>query len=318
MIKVSIILCTYNRCQLLVSALESAAALHAPESIDYELVVVDNNSNDQTCSVIEDFCRRYPTRFRYLFERQQGKSHALNAGIRNARGDILAFMDDDVTVEPTWLENLIAALQDSQWAGSGGRILPIWTCSAPRWLPLEDWRALAPLAMFDLGPEAGLLTEPPFGTNMAFRKVMFEKYGTFRTDLGPRPGSEVRNEDTEFGARLLAAGERLRYEPTAVVHHSVSENRLQQKYFLEWWFGKGRANIREFGIRPNTKWYFVGIPLYLFRNLAVGTLRWMMAADPSLRFSHRLKVWSKVGEIVECYRQRLNLDRACNTEVMFP
>jgi len=120
MIKVSIILCTYNRCRLLVSALESAAALQVPESIDYEIVVVDNNSKDQTRSVIEGFCSRYPRRFRYLFERQQGKSHALNAGIRNAQGDILAFMDDDVTVEPTWLENLIAPLQDSQWAGSGG------------------------------------------------------------------------------------------------------------------------------------------------------------------------------------------------------
>ena len=68
MIKVSIILCTYNRCQLLVSALESAAALKMSESIDYEIVVVDNNSNDQTRAVIEDFCRRYPERFRYLYE----------------------------------------------------------------------------------------------------------------------------------------------------------------------------------------------------------------------------------------------------------
>ena len=310
MIKVSIILCTYNRCQLLVSALESAAALQVSESIDYEIIVVDNNSNDQTRSVIEDFCRRYPKRFRYLFERQQGKSHALNAGMRNARGDILAFMDDDVTVEPTWLENLVAALHDSQWAGCGGRILPIWTCPPPRWLPLD----LAPLAMFDLGPEAGPLTEPPFGANMAFRKVMFERYGTFRTDLGPRPGSEIRSEDTEFGARLLAAGERLRYEPTAVVHHGVCENRLQRKYFLDWWFAKGRANIREFGIRPKTKWYFVGIPLYLFRNLGAATLQWITAVEPNLRFSRRLAVWSKVGEIAECYRQRLTVNRVCNMD----
>ena len=63
------------------------------------------------------------------------------------------------------------------------------------------------------------LSQPPFGTNMAFQKKVFEKHGGFRLDLGPRPGSELRNEDTEFGRRLLAAGERLRYEPSATVYH---------------------------------------------------------------------------------------------------
>ena len=71
---------------------------------------------------------------------------------------------------------------------------------------------------------------------------MFEKYGGFRTDLGPRPGSEIRSEDTEFGWRLLAAGERLRYEPSAVVYHSVSgESASDKQYFLAWWFDKARA-----------------------------------------------------------------------------
>ena len=301
---ITVILCTYNRCQSLAKALESIAASVLPESVEWEVLVMDNNSNDQTHELVEDFCRRYPHRFRYMFEPRPGKSHALNAGIREARGDVLAFIDDDVTVEPTWLQNLTARLRNGEWTGSGGRVLPERNFSLPRWLTLEECYALGPLAMFDLGPDVGELSEPPFGNNMAFQKQMFKKYGCFRIDLGPQPGSEIRSEDTEFGERLLAAGERLRYEPSAVVYHSVPENRLQKKYFLVWWFDKARADLRTCGVPPKTKWFVIGIPLYMFRRLAVWTLRWMAAVKPARRFSCKLKVWGTLGGIVESYHQR--------------
>ena len=134
-------------------------------------------------------------------------------------------MDDDVTVEPTWLQNLTASLHGRDWMGAGGRVLPVWRQSPPPWLP-EGRYSLAPLVVFDLGLEAGPISEPPFGTNMAFRREVFERCGGFRTDLGPRPGSQIRGEDTEFGRRLLDGGEPLRYEPSAVVYHPVPEERL--------------------------------------------------------------------------------------------
>lgn len=303
--KITVILCTYNRAGDLANALNSVAASTLPQSTEWEVLVVDNNSTDQTPTVVEGFCLRFPGRFRYLFEPQQGKSHALNAGIQEARGDLLAFMDDDVTVEPTWLQNLTAALSDGEWVGSGGRILPERTFQVPRWLSVEGRYALAPLALFDLGEQTGPLNEPPFGTNMAFQKNMFDKYGGFRTDLGPRPGNEIRNEDTEFGRRLLLAGERLRYEPSAVVYHSVSHNRIQKRYFLTWWFDKARADIREFGLSPDTKWSVAGIPLKMFPRLALWTVRWVLALDPSSRFSNKIKAWGMAGQIVECCHQAL-------------
>jgi glycosyltransferase involved in cell wall biosynthesis len=302
--KVTLILCTYNRCQLLVKALESIAVQSLPNDVEWEVLVVDNNSDDQTCEVVTDFSRRYPGRFRYLFEPRPGKSHALNSGIQDAQGDVLAFTDDDVIVEPTWLQQLTTHLRDGAWAGSGGRTLPERTFSPPRWLSLEGKYALGPFAVFDLGCSAGNLTEPPFGNNMAFRKEMFEKHGGFRTDLGPRPGSEIRSEDCEFGRRLLAAGELLHYEPSAVVYHTVPENRLQKNYFLEWWFDKARADIREAGIESKTKWLVFGVPLYSFRRLAVWTLRWLFAVEPSRRFSCKLNVWITLGMIVESYGSR--------------
>jgi glycosyltransferase involved in cell wall biosynthesis len=301
--KITVILCTYNRCQSLAKALDSIAKSIVPESTEWEVLVVDNNSDDQTREVAQDFCRRYPNRFRYLFEPRQGKSYALNSGIQEARGDVLAFMDDDVTVESTWLRNLTAGLCSGEWAGAGGRILPQWTCAPPSWFPEKDWFGMAPLAMFDLGLEPGPLTDPPFGTNMAFHRRMFEKYGVFRTDLGPRSDNEIRSEDTEFGGRLLAAGERLKYEPAAVVHHSVPPKRLQRQYFLTWWFDKGRADIREAGVSAETTWFVCGVPLHLLRKLAAGTLRWMVTIEPSRRFAYKLTVWMLAGKTLESYRQ---------------
>jgi len=298
----TVILCTYNRCDSLVRALESAAALTLPDSHDWEVLVVDNNSTDRTRQVVDELSRRCPGRFRYLFEPQQGKSFALNAGIREAHGDVLAFVDDDATVEPSWLRNLTASLQDGRWAGAAGRILPQRNFTAPRWLSLEGWKTRAPLVIYDLGPNAGELNDLPFGTNMAFRREMFEQYGGFRSDLGPRP-SEVRGEDSEFAARLLRAGERLRYEPSAVVYHEVPEARLRKAYFLRWWLDKARADIRAFGIPADTRGSIAGVPLVFFLKLATSTVRWMLSFEPALRFSRKIDVWIMAGRITECRRQ---------------
>ena len=269
---ITVILCTYNRAETLSKALESVAFSELPESVEWEVLVVDNNSRDQTHDVVEEFCRRYPGRFRYLFEPQQGKSHALNSGIREARGDILAFMDDDVTVQPTWLQNLTAALHNKDWAGAGGRILPEQTFTPPHWLALKG-----PYAM------GGVLA------------------------LGPGPDENIPrfNEDTEFGRRLKSAGERLRYEPLAIVYHGVPENRRRKEYFLDWYFGFGRALVHEGG-RGRDVW---GIPRPYFGILKTGTtsmieltLRWMLAVKPQQRFFYKALVWREAGRIAEMYR----------------
>ena len=304
--KITVILCTYNRCLSLGKTLESIAASTCPGWIDWGVLVVDNNSKDQTRAVVEDFCRRYPDRFRYVFEPQQGKSYALNAGIREARGDVLAFTDDDVTFEPTWLQNLTDPLRDGIWAGVGGRTVLAEPFCPPRWLPLgepDSFEVLA--ASFDRGPEPCELREAPYGANMAFRKEMFLKYGGFRTDLGPRPGSQVRDEDTEFGRRLLAAGERLRYEPTAVAYHPLQKERVSKRHLLAWWFDYGRATVRQWTRKPDV-W---GIPRHYLSILNMMGIclpqrifRWMCAADPRRRFANKCWVWSVAGQILESYR----------------
>ncbi len=122
---------------------------------------------------------------------------------------------------------------------------------------------------------------------MAFRREMFEKHGFFRTDLGPQPGSEIRSEDTEFGRRLMAAGEKLLYEPSAIAYHPVHENRMQKNFFLRWHFDYGRAMVREWGSGPD----ILGISRRRFTLLKLSgaslpweVLRWAVILNPQRRF----------------------------------
>jgi glycosyltransferase involved in cell wall biosynthesis len=302
---ISVILCTYNRCVSLARALNSLAVSSLPEGTEWEVLVVDNNSKDQTREVVERFCQSYPERFRYFFEPRQGKSNALNSGIREAHGEILVFTDDDVTVEPAWLEYLTAPLHNARWAGCGGRILPEPGFSPPPWLaidgPMNQLGALC--AYFEPADLPGELDRPPIGANMAFRRETFLKYGGFRTDLGPRPGSELRHEDTEFGRRLMAGGDRLCYVPSAIVYHEIHPSRVQKSFFLSWWFGIGRGSIRETGKIPSTAKI-----LRIVARIVLRTLKSVLGVNSQRRFYSKCWLWYEVGMIVEIYQHARRSD----------
>lgn len=307
---VTVIVCTYNRCESLTRALQSIVVLKFTDFVEWEVLIVDNNSTDETRTVVEQFVSQYPGHFRYLFEPHPGKSHALNAGIRAARGDILAFLDDDVTVEPTWLENLTRSLQNDSWGGTGGRTFLQQSFTPPRWLALDGPYNMGGIlaALFDLGEKPCTLERAPFGVNMAFKKRLFEKYGGFRTDLGPSPSREIPRpcEDTEFGCRVMDAGERLRYEPSAIVYHELPKSRITKEYFLTWWFDYGRAGVRILGTRPDM-WGFPRHYLSMVKAvtmLGVRTLSWMFAFGSQVRFYRKCWVWKTAGEINEMYRTR--------------
>ena len=133
---------------------------------------------------MEAFSRCRSGRFRYLFEPHPGKSYALNAGIAAAKGDALAFMDDDVTIVPEWLWNLVAPLRDGGFAGTGGRVVPRWATEPPNWLPNEGWASTGPLVSFDRGSEGHTLEDSPFGTNMAYLRRVFEHMADFESIWG--------------------------------------------------------------------------------------------------------------------------------------
>jgi len=308
--KITVILCTYNRAAILPTALQSVAASKLPDSVHWEVLVVDNNSKDNTKAIVADFMARFPGRFRYLFEPRQGKSNALNAGIRASEGEIIAFLDDDVTVEPTWLANLSQPLLSGEWFGAGGRVKALHTVPLPPWLSFDPPYDLGGTicGTFDCGEIPGELLRAPNGSCMAYRRQIFERFGLFRTDLGPSDDGDTPrpNEDTEFGRRVLAAGIKLRYEPCAIIYHPVVSERLHKNYFLTWWFDFGRALIREKGQRRP----FMGLPRHVFsipslivRCLSVRAFRWLTSVHTQKRFYWKCWVWMTMGQITEIHRQ---------------
>ena len=297
--KVSVLVCTYNRADALVASLRSLAQLSVPPDLTWEVLVVDNNSKDQTRAVAESFSAEFPGRFRYIFEARQGKSYALNTGIKGATGDILAFTDDDATVDPRWLQELTSAIERFDCVGAGGKIVPVWTFPRPDWLVLDGpHKLMDAVVSLDLGSEPRPVRTAVYGVNMAFRREAFQKYGDFRKDLGPTVGNEVRGEDSEFCRRLLKAGETLVYVPGAIVYHPVEKKRMEKRYFQVWYLGRGRASVREGGIPPEAVRYF-GVPRYLIASFCRNLLKWFFCPGARRRFYHKLSAYETWGQILE-------------------
>lgn len=305
---VTVIVCTYNRCQSLHTTLESISEMIVPEALRWKVLVVDNNSTDQTREVISDFCQRFPERFRYIHESQQGLSCARNTGIREADGEILVFTDDDIVVEPDWLVKLTSPLGNAEWVGVGGRVMAANDFKCPNWLSLTgNYNLGGVLALHEPNVKESIASRSVVGANMCFRAEVFQRHGLFRADLGRTGNSMIGNEDTEFSNRLIARGERLCYEPSAVVHHAIPAHRLTKKYFLRFWYDYGRARVRESanrsGICGIPRWWF-SILLIVLNVLPIRLRLWLFARDPKQRFFFKCTVWRTFGELTELPRIR--------------
>jgi len=307
---VSIILCTYDRAQRLAVTLGDLLALEAPAGCEWEIVVVDNNSHDDTAAVVKSFVDQYPGRIRYLFEPLQGKSFALNQAVRQTEGESLFFTDDDVRVDRGWMKALLTRFEEhSECIGIGGRLVPVLPEAKPIELDEEEIRRFH---SFDFGEKAINLKESPFGGNMAYRRDAFLRYGFFRTDLGPtgfdRGGL---SEDSEFARRLMDSGESICYEPEAVVHHPVQAERLTVQYLDHWHFQYGRALWRR-EEHPTSAPSVFSMPLYLLRLFLGRWLQWIATVSPKERRHRRWKVELLRGQIHEA---RYEKSRPENNEV---
>jgi GT2 family glycosyltransferase len=298
---VSVILSTYNRAAHLRHALSSLCELDQSKIGAWELIVVDNNSSDDTREVVEEYQRTFPATLRYLFCGSQGKSHAMNAGIAAAQAELLAFTDDDVTFDHQWLNSIQEAMAEPGVMGVGGRIVPIWDRPPPKWYSEDGrYRLMGVIVKYDLGPAGRPVdsTCPPLGANMAFRRAAFERHGMIRPDVGRFRRTMLYGEDTEFGRRLLAAGERIVYSPGAVVYHPVEPERLHKGYALRWYYYYGRSLARLDPPPPNSVRY-LGVPRFLFRTLATNLLLWTASLMARRRFYYKTLAYLTWGSILE-------------------
>jgi glucosyl-dolichyl phosphate glucuronosyltransferase len=283
----SIVIATHNRAVELRQTLDSLARLRTAD--DWEVLVVDNNSTDDTREVITTHAKTFPAPLQYLFETQPGRSPALNAGIRAARGRIIATTDDDVRVPADWLDQAGAALDALGCDYVGGRVLPIWNGPRPGWLPERSGRHWAVIALLDYGPESiEFGARMPLGVNMAFRRSVFDRAGLWNPGVGRRAGTLLGQEVREWCVRARTAGLRGCYAPAMIVEHVIPAARLTKKYFRRWYYWRGAARAILFaqsGLDPETPQQttldftrvpqIFGVPRYLYRKALVVMGRWV-------------------------------------------
>jgi GT2 family glycosyltransferase len=302
-LEVSIVMSTYNRAAMLPRAL--AALLAQSRAVPHEIIVVNNNSTDDTAAVVQRHVEEHPERVRYVFEGRQGLSYGRNAGIRAARGSIIAFTDDDVDVAPDWLERLAAAFAACPGAAYiGGRVLPRWKTPPPRWLTTAHW---SPLALQDYGDkplEAGAARPICLvGANLAFRADVFKRVGLFTGQFGRIRDGIGSTEDHDMQLRIWQAGLHGMYVPEVVMLAEIQPDRFDRSYHRRWHRGHGRhcarmrlremvpADMAPMG-RPANLMMLYGAPAFVYREVALTARRWVEAVvrrrDP-LFYSDRMR-----------------------------
>jgi glycosyltransferase involved in cell wall biosynthesis len=267
------------------------------------LIVVDNNSDDHTQDVVRFHAESCNFRIDCIKEKIQGIAYARNLGIRSSRGRVIAFTDDDVTVDKLWLQRIMAVFDEHGAVCAGGKILPIWEAPRPEWLKENFSRVLA---LLDYGDNFRHMREPLlWGANIAVSSDAFRKFGLFSTRLGRVPGKLYGGEEIHFIRKLIEARERVLYTPEAVVYHHIPTERMKKAYFRKWRFDVGE----QFGLMPedNPLKKIGSVPFYIMPRLAFHSSRYLfhvLTLDPQA-FEYELNVAELLGMIVGRLKYRL-------------
>ena len=325
---VSVVVPTYNRAEELRSTLQSINQIRTNRR--WQIIVVDNASTDATQKVVLEAARNAPVDLKYVFEAEPGRSAALNTGIRHSTGNVVLTTDDDVRVQPDWLDAAVDALQEFQCAYLTGRVLPIWGASPPSWLSPKDGLIRGALGLLDFGSAPiQLIHKSPIGVNAAFRRDAFDRVGLFDTAVGRKPGTLLGQEVREWFLRARSAGLRGYYVPHMVVNHIVPASRLTKHYFRRWFYWHGISRALMYERRPvdmaspeHTELDFskvphvAGVPRYLYRSAAacaVSVVAAHLRRDPVAAFEAELKLWRFAGIARQRWKDRGRQTHTCTS-----
>ena len=297
-----VIIATYNRCALLSKTLKSLLAAKRPEGLSISVTVVDNNSTDNTPTVVEEIANGgTPFPIRYLFEPKPGKSYALNAGLRSTSGSLVGMIDDDEEIDSTWFQVILDRFKRKNIDFIGGPCHPNWTVAKPDWVT------------FDVGAAVGWVNwgcdEKPFernggillGGNAVIRRSVFQIVGEYDVNLGRTAKGLLSYEDSDMYYRILAAGFHGLYVPSLIIHHFVAPERLQKNYHRRWHWGNGISTgvlaRREAAVTVE----ILGIPRWKLAccgKALVHRLAGLVGlAEKTASFHAELKVWNLFGFI---------------------
>ncbi len=224
---ITVVICTYNRDKFIGAALECLARQTLTPSL-FEIVVVDNNSTDNTAFISKNFITAHPElNARYVLETNRGLSFARNRGIEEAKAPIITFMDDDAEAVPGFLESILHFLKDHPTtAGIGGKVIPRYSEEKePRWMSkyLNGY-----VGLLDYGNEPkrfGKGMKYPAGCNMTYSREILLKAGGFNNQL------TFRSDDKFIFHQVSKLSTEIYYLPQAMLYHNIDSERLSFSSF---------------------------------------------------------------------------------------
>lgn len=237
----TVVICTYNRSNLLKLALTSLE----DQSIDqesFEVIVVDNNSTDDTSNIAKKICDRYST-WRYVFEKKQGLSHARNRGIKEARGRYIGYLDDDGKASKHWVKTALNIMENEKPDVFGGPYYAFYNSSKPDWWK-DEYRSNEPSTV----PRSLKEGEYVNGGNMFFKKELLKELGGFKTDLGMQGEKIAMGEETELQMRIRKQypNKKIFSDPKLYIYHLVHEKKMSLKWIVKHKFYDGRSSSSVF------------------------------------------------------------------------
>jgi len=296
--EVSIIICTHNRRARLLRACASLSQqVYPPDR--FELIVVDNASEDGTAEAVEHFRHTSPFRCRGIAEPALGKSRALNAGAAAARGALLVFTDDDCEPRPEWLRALTQPFAEPDVGVVGGPVLSHFSPEVEA-DPEKRFIARKFFGSFSLGEQLRELRgrESPLGANLAVRAEAFRRVGGFAPFLGPVAGRGGTHEESDLAWRVRDAGYRLLHQPRAVVDHYPDSSRLSRPAMRRHALATGRC---AFLARQREPFRLAGRCLstaLIGLELLPRGLRWLLSVPFShARFAAEFRLLCAVGKL---------------------
>jgi glycosyltransferase involved in cell wall biosynthesis len=247
-IDLSVVICTHNRYASLGEAIASIEIQDCPFEY-FELIIVDNSTDQATkenfAANLDISCQNT-----IIFEDTAGLSRARNIGVRAAKGQVVAFMDDDARASSHWVTQLISAFHDNPRAAIiGGPVRPIWPTARPPWL--HPWME-GYLTIIDRGPDKRELAHDEWlaGTNIAFRREPLIDVGLFNENLGRIGKLLLSNEELSVSTRLRERGYTMLYDPAAEMFHSVHADRIDQGWMRRRIFWQVVSDLFSHGAEP--------------------------------------------------------------------
>ncbi len=309
MLSLDVIIPTFNRSALLKAALHSLLRASAPPTLQINLIVVDNNSTDDTRSVVETIAASAALPVRYLSETRQSSSFARNTGILASHADLIGFIDDDEEVDPQWFEVIAREFADLATDFIGGPYYADAALVLPDWLPCDYPAVIGIMQPRPRGVFGSSFTGNLNGGNSVFRRHVFEQVGLYSTELGRGAKALLSEEDAELYGRVRAQGHHGIFVPDLVIIHHIPPERLTIRYHRRWCFWRGVSQgllARRHQQEPVR--HLLGIPRYRIGRSARAVLR---LAQPfsghssAQRLNEELGIWDLAGYLYGRFAVRI-------------